>query len=506
MGGDCPSGTPAVQQDNRAMRFSRLLHDAEIAAKQRSGDTDVTGVAADSRLCKAGTCFVAVRGTAVDGHGYIRSAVTAGSAAVVCEDARKVPADTAFAVVGNSRGALGPLAQAFMGWPVRKLVSIGVTGTNGKTTVACLIESVLAAAGHRTGRLSTIAYDTGQRRLSPATTTPDAIMLGEMTGEMVQAGCSHVVIEVSSHALDQERTSGVEFQVGVFTNLSGDHLDYHKTMEAYFSAKRRLFESLSPESVAVINQDDPRGRILAEATPARVIWYGLNPGADLWAKIQRIDEKGSRFLVIRRDEQAYVTTPLIGRHNILNCLAAAAACFELGVDLAAVADGLQRVATIRGRLERVPTDAPYQVFVDYAHTDDALANVLSSLRPLTQGRIIVVFGCGGDRDRSKRPRMAAAAEKLADRIVVTSDNPRSEQPQKIIEDIVAGLGKGGRHKTDIEIDRRTAIAAAIHQAHPGDLVLIAGKGHECEQIMGDKRIHFDDVEVALEILAQGRRQ
>ncbi|MBL7132977.1 MAG: UDP-N-acetylmuramoyl-L-alanyl-D-glutamate--2,6-diaminopimelate ligase [Phycisphaerae bacterium] len=487
------------------MRFSKLLDDAEIAPKQRSGEADVTGVAADSRLCKRGTCFVAVRGTAVDGHAYIRSAVTAGSAAVVCEDAHDVPADIAFAVVGDTHRALGPLAQAFAGWPVRKLVSIGVTGTNGKTTVACLIESVLAVAGYRIGRLSTIGYDTGQRRLSPATTTPDAIALAEMTAEMVQAGCSHVVIEVSSHALDQQRTSGVEFQVGVFTNLSGDHLDYHKTMEAYFSAKRRLFEQLSAKAVAVINRDDRRGQTLAEVTPAKVAWYGLSPAAELWAKIQRIDEKGSRFLIIRRDEQARVATPLIGRHNILNCLAAAAACLELGVELAAVAAGLERITTIRGRLERVPADVPYQVFVDYAHTDEALANVLSSLRPLSQGRIIVVFGCGGDRDRSKRPRMAAAAERLADRIVITSDNPRSEQPRKIIEDIVAGLGECGRAKTNTEIDRRAAIAAAIDQARPGDVVLIAGKGHECEQIVGDERIHFDDVEVALEILSRRTR-
>ncbi len=487
------------------MRFSKLLDDAEIAATQRSGDTDVTGVAEDSRLCKAGTCFVAVRGTSDDGHGYIRSAVTAGSAAVVCEDAGNVPAGIAFAVVGNSRGAVGPLAQAFVGWPVRKLVSIGVTGTNGKTTVACLIESVLSAAGHRIGRLSTIGYDTGRRRLSPTTTTPDAISLAEMTAEMVQAGCTHAVIEVSSHALDQERTAGVQFQVGVFTNLSGDHLDYHKTMEAYFSAKCRLFEQLAPEAVAVINRDDPRGQGVSEITPARVVWYGLSAAAELRAKIQHIDEKGSRFLIIRRDEEARVITPLIGRHNILNCLAAASACLELGVDLGAVAAGLERIATIRGRLERVPADVPFQVFVDYAHTDDALANVLSGLRPLTQGRIIVVFGCGGDRDRSKRPRMAAVAERLADRILITSDNPRSEQPEKIIEDIAAGLSDAGRAKTDIVTDRRAAIAAAIDQACPADLVLIAGKGHECEQVIGDKRVHFDDVEVAVEILAERKR-
>ena len=487
------------------MLFSELLDKSGIAVKSRSGDAEVTGVTADSRLCEGGACFVALRGTSVDGHEYIPAAVAAGCSAVVCQDARAIARETPYAVVESTRGAVGPLAQAFADWPARKLVNVAVTGTNGKTTVTHLIRGILDSSHHRCGLLGTIGYDTHKQNYQAKTTTPDAVQIARMTAEMVSAGCTHMVMETSSHAIDQERIGGIDFRVGVFTNLSGDHLDYHKTMENYVQAKLRLFEGLSKDATAVINRDDPIAERFAESTQAGILWYGLSPAADLWAKIERIGYDGSRFEIINHDNREPVTTQLIGRHNILNCLAAASTALALGVDLREIARGLSRAETIRGRLEPVETDAAFQVFVDYAHTDDALANVLGSLRPLTDGRIIVVFGCGGDRDKEKRPRMAEVAESLADRIVITSDNPRGEEPRAIIDDIVAGLGEAGRQKTEIEPDRKSAIAAAIGSAGEADIVLIAGKGHECEQILGDKRIHFDDVQVAGEILSARRR-
>lgn len=441
---------------------------------------------------------MAVRGHAEDGHKYIPAAVEAGAAAIVCQDESSVPDGTPCAVVEDTHRALGRLAQAVRGWPARKLTCIGITGTNGKTTVAGLIRAVLAEAGYRPALLGTIAYETGAARRDAATTTPDAVALAELTAEMAQAGSTHLVMEVSSHGLDQHRTSGLDFRVGVFTNLSGDHLDYHKSLRRYRGAKRRLFEQLSPTASAVVNRDDPAADEIAHATPAEVVMYGLNPLAELRARIERIDTAGTRFTLLHAGRTAEVGLKLIGRHNVYNALAAAGACLELGIDLPEVASALGSVDRIPGRLEGVPTGAGYQVFVDYAHTDDALENVLRALRPVTQGRIILLFGCGGDRDRSKRPRMARVAADLADRIVITSDNPRSEDPRAIIEEILGGLDGAGRGKARVEPDRRKAIALAVGEARDGDAVLLAGKGHEPYQIVGAQRRPFDDAEVARE--------
>jgi UDP-N-acetylmuramoyl-L-alanyl-D-glutamate--2,6-diaminopimelate ligase len=480
------------------MRFAELLASAKVTALQSRGDAEITGVVADSRGCRAGCCFVAVRGCRDDGHRYIGAAAAGGAAAVVCEEASPVPKDTPFAVVEDTRAAVGPLAQAIRGWPADELVCIGVTGTNGKTTVADVAGAVLAEAGFRPAVLGTIRYETGRRVLEAGTTTPDAVALAELAAEMVAAGRTHLVMEVSSHALDQQRVCGLTFQAGVFTNLSGDHLDYHGTMERYKAAKRRLFELLPASSSAVLNRDDPAAEEMAAATSAQILWYGLSPAANVRARIERIDAEGTEFTLMLPDRTAAVTTRLIGRHNVYNALAAAAACASLGVDLPTIASALSKVQRVAGRLERVETGGGYQVFVDYAHTDDALKNVLKALRPLTRRRIILLFGCGGDRDRSKRPRMARVAQELADRIVITSDNPRSENPAAIVEEIVTGLNEAGRARTDLEPDRRKAIALAIDQARDGDVVLLAGKGHERYQTIGMNRIPFDDVEVARE--------
>ena len=483
------------------MKFSDLLASAGLAARLRGGDPDVTDVVADSGRVGAGSCFVAIRGTAVDGHVYIPTAIESGAAAIVCEDASGAGPAGAVAVVDDTRDAVGRLAQAIRGWPGREMVALGVTGTNGKTTVTYLIAAILEAAGFAPAVMGTIQYQTGRRDIPASTTTPDPIELADLTAEMVSCGRTHLVMEASSHALDQRRISGLDFRVAVFTNLTGDHMDYHKTIEHYLASKRRLFEVLGEGSVAVVNRDDPSAERMIEGTAAAVTWYGLSAAADLWARIDRIDPGGTTFTLIEGDSEVRVATPLIGRHNVMNCLAAAAACRAIGIGLDCVAGALAEVHRIPGRLERVPGEAPFEVFVDYAHTDDALRNVLESLLPIKRdGRVIVVFGCGGDRDRSKRPRMAGIAADLADRIVVTSDNPRSEDPGAIIDEIVAGLDEAGRRKTDIEADRRKAIDMAIEQARPGDVVVIAGKGHEAYQLIGTRRIEFDDVTVAAEAI------
>ena len=482
------------------MRFSELLAAAGIEPARRRGDADVTRITTDSRRCGAGFCFLAVRGTAADGHRFIRDAVQAGAAAVVCEEPAAVPEGVAFAAVADSRAAAGPIAQAACGWPARRLTNIGVTGTNGKTTIVHLIHAVLSATGGRPGLIGTVQYDTGVRTAQAAQTTPGAADLAEMMAEMVQAGRTHAVMEVSSHALDQSRTAGIDFQVGVFSNLSGDHLDYHHTMPEYFAAKRRLFEGLAPSAAAVVNIDDLRGQQLADATQAGVIRYGLGPTAELRGFIRDRSTAGTTFRVTWRGQAQDVSTALIGDHNVLNCLAAAGACLAVGTSLSAIGEALAAAPCVRGRLQRVEVDAPFQVFVDYAHTDDALANVLSALRRLTRGRLIVVFGCGGDRDSSKRPRMAEAVEKWADRILVTSDNPRTEDPDEIIRQIAAGFGPAARNRIVYERNRREAIRLAVDLAAAGDTVLIAGKGHETYQIVGTNRLRFDDVETAEEMI------
>ena len=483
------------------MRFSELLESAGVKAVRRGGDADVCDVQFNSRRCVKGSCFVAVKGSIDDGHKYIQAAVEAGASAVVCSDESFVPGGVPLAVLDDPRTAMGMLAQAINGWPARKLFHIGVTGTNGKSTTTILIRDVLESAGHKPALLGTITYETGKTVKPADTTTPDPVALAQMEAEMVAAGKTHLVMEVSSHALHQNRVGGLKFNVGVFTNLTGDHLDYHKTMEDYLAAKRLLFENLPADAVAVINRDDPAGEELAKATKARVVWYGLSSAADLQGRIERIGTAGTAFKVISSAGDAAVDTPLIGRHNVYNCLGAVGACMGAGVALADIAAVLSKVHNVPGRLQRVPSDAPFTVFVDYAHTDDALVNVLNAVRPITKGRIILVFGCGGDRDRTKRPRMAKVAGELADRIVITSDNPRSEDPREIIREILAGLDEQGRGKSLVEPDRRLAIKAAIEQAKDGDVVIIAGKGHEKYQIIGSQRNHFDDVEVAGEFIA-----
>ena len=488
------------------MRLSELMAAAGLRPRKMCGDAEVRDVQVDSRRCGSGSCFVAVRGAAEDGHKYVPAALKAGAVAVVCQDDSSVPESLPHAVMEDSREAPGLLAQAALGWPSRKLINIAVTGTKGKSTTTYLVRSILEEAGSLAGLLGTIAYQTGRRTLAAPTTTPDPVGLAEMTAEMVADGCTHLVMEVSSHALVQHRTAGVEFRVAVFTNLSGDHMDFHGDMASYLAAKRTLFEHLDAGATAVLNRDDPAGPAMAEATRAKVLWYSLQSPADLRGAVRRIDYSGTDFTVDFAGRETPFRTPLMGRHNAYNCLAAAGVAAALGIDLAVAARAVARLDRVPGRLEPVDAEAPFKVFVDYAHTDGALENVLRALRDVEKaGRVIVVFGCGGDRDRTKRPRMAAVAERLADVVVVTSDNPRGEDPAAIVAEVLTGFSPAARARAIVEVDRRLAIDAAIAQAAPGDVVLIAGKGHESYQILGSRRIHFDDLEVAAEAMRNRER-
>ena len=491
------------------MLLSHLLPAAGLRPGLLRGDVDVVDVQSDSRRCRAGTCFVAVRGAAEDGHRYIPQALAAGASAVVCQDASAVPSHIPCAVLEDSRSAPGLLAQAILGWPARKLTCIAITGTKGKSTSTYLIRAALEGAGLRVGLLGTISYQIGARSLDAPTTTPGPVELAEMMAEMVKGGCSHLVMEVSSHALDQDRTAGLDFAVAVFANLSGDHIDYHKDKPSYIAAKRKLFESLSPRATAVLNQDDPVSATMADAASGRKLWYGQGEGADLRGVIRHIDYSGTDFDVVCGGRSFAVRTPMVGRHNMYNCLCALGVAAAMGLDLEAATRAVGTVKIVPGRLESVLVDAPYKVFVDYSHTDGALENVLPAIRDVEadrgadgrpRGRVIVVFGCGGDRDRTKRPRMAKVAEELADRLIVTSDNPRTEDPQAIVNEVVAGLSPQGLAKAEVLVDRRAAIARAIEQAQAGDVVLIAGKGHETYQILGKRKVPFDDRVVAGEFI------
>lgn len=457
-------------------------------------------VRTDSRLVRAGDIFVAVKGAAVDGHDFIDRACANGARYIVCQDDHdRGQAPDSQITVPDSARAVGLLAQASRGRPSAKLTNLAVTGTNGKTTVGFLVHACIRHAGAGCGLLGTVVYDTGSG-ITPATlTTPDPLTIAQMQQHMVEAGARYMVAEASSHALSQDRLAGLDFHAAAFTNLSGDHLDYHKTKDNYLAAKTRLFAPLAPSATAVLNKQAPESQFIASQTKAKLCWYAVDEPADITAHVDSMTVNDSRFTLTWQGHSAKVTTPLIGDYNVANCLAAAGLCLAAGFDLDTIAAGLSSLTAIPGRLEKVG-DAEFSVIIDYAHTDDALKNVLATLKPLCQGKLIVVFGCGGDRDKTKRPRMAQVAEQLADTIVVTSDNPRTEEPKAIINDIMGGFTQGPSSAIVVEPDRARAIGLAIERAGADDVVLIAGKGHETYQIIGDRRLDFSDKEVALRSL------
>jgi UDP-N-acetylmuramoyl-L-alanyl-D-glutamate--2,6-diaminopimelate ligase len=487
------------------VRAQDLLARIPEAVASSIPELNLTSVAHDSRAVASGSVFVAIRGLKDDGNAYVDAALKKGAALVISEQPARpgVP----WLTVPDAREALATASALFHHDPARALTLVGVTGTNGKTTTAFLIEAVLQAAGHRVGLLGTIAYRVAGRAVEAARTTPESSDLQGLFHQMVDAGCTHAVMEVSSHSLALKRVHGCEFSVAVFTNLTRDHLDFHGDMESYFEAKRRLFtRQLSPGGHAVINVDDDWGQKLAAGLSGpHVHTYSLQRPATLRAENVDLSLTGTRFTVRTADAELRIESPLLGLFNVRNLLAAVGAGLALGLDPRDVQRGLAGVAGIPGRLERVEAGQDFTVVVDYAHTDDALKNLLETVRALGPRRVITVFGCGGDRDATKRPLMGAVAARLSDIVIVTSDNPRSEPPEAIMAEIQRGMNghRSGKERHAI-VDRREAIAKALELASTGDAVVIAGKGHETQQIIRDRKLPFDDRQVARELLADRR--
>ncbi|HYE19393.1 MAG TPA: UDP-N-acetylmuramoyl-L-alanyl-D-glutamate--2,6-diaminopimelate ligase [Tepidisphaeraceae bacterium] len=503
-----------------ALAGFELLRVVGFGAQPLPGDVGLTricDVTEDSRTIVPGSLFIARAGGKVDGKAFVPAAVRAGACAVVTDDPalRVAEGHESTPVIAASDAALATalIAEVFYGRPASSLRLVGVTGTNGKTTTTWLAWQLMNAARRRFGLVGTVVIDDGVETARAAMTTPPATEVSRTLARMRESGCIGAALEVSSHALDQKRADALAFDAAVFTNLSGDHLDYHKTMEAYAGAKHRLFALLREDGVAIVNALDPWWRTVAGASKSRVLRAGVGPGSaalDVSGEIVEHTRAGMRLALRGPWGEFDARTGLIGEYNAFNVLAAVTAAHHLGLPADRLAASLPALTAPPGRLERVsPPDGPVHVFVDYAHSDDSLRNVLTATRAVMQGKgeLIAVFGCGGDRDRTKRPRMGLAASQLADRVIVTSDNPRTERPSDIIDEVLSGVPPHRRGRVGVQADRSQAIHAAIANATEGDVVVIAGKGHETEQILpdgkgGTHRIHFDDREVAREALAR----
>ena len=490
--------------NRKSMELEQLVRQLRDPIVTGSLDRRIASLSYDSREASPGSLFVAIRGNVVDGHSFIEQAIDRGAIAIVSEEPGLTQRVTHIQVP-DSRDALARLAAAFYSNPSKQLRMIGVTGTNGKTTTTYLIKHLLERAGQRTGLIGTVSYEIGERVLPASRTTPESLDLQSILAQCVDARCANVVMEVSSHALELERVDGIGFRVAIFTNLTQDHLDFHRGMKEYFEAKARLFAELRDAEgkgrTAIINVDDAYGQQLVarfgRALP--IITFGMGARADLRASNFKIEPTGTSYQLDIKGKSFLVRLPLIGRFNIYNSLAALAAIQALGLDVRAAVLALARAPQVPGRLEAVPARRQFQIFVDYAHTDDALLNVIKTCRDLSPNRLIVVFGCGGNRDKSKRPLMGAVADQNADYSIITSDNPRKEDPAQIIRDIEAGFRT---KRFESVLDRREAITRAIQLAQPRDIVLIAGKGHEKYQEFADRTIPFDDIEVAARALEE----
>jgi UDP-N-acetylmuramoyl-L-alanyl-D-glutamate--2,6-diaminopimelate ligase len=489
-----------------ALRGHGLIK-ADDALRAEAAVGAVSGLAYDSRTVKSGHVFVALKGLHADGTAFARQAIDRGAAAIVSEQPAPEGVHVPWAIVGDARLALALLATTFYRDPSREMRVVGITGTNGKTTTAYLLAGIFEAAGIRCGVLGTVAYKIGDELREATRTTPEAPDVQALLREMVDRGCGACAMEVSSHALALRRVDGMTFAAAVFTNLTRDHLDFHAGMDDYFRAKRRLFDMLPRTAPSIVNVDDPRGASLIDAG-GRPLTYGMQRPADVKSGPVSFSLDGLQFDVATPRDTLHVRSKLIGKPNVYNILAAVATATALEVSSDAIEKGLYALDAVPGRFQTVsgPND-DVTVVVDYAHTDDALRNLLETARPLAHGRLITVFGCGGDRDRTKRPLMGAVAGRLSDVIVITSDNPRSEDPARIIEEIQRGITPDTRRERQsllTIVDRRQAIARAVEIARAGDVVLVAGKGHEKYQVIGDRTLAFDDVAVAREAL--GRRR
>jgi UDP-N-acetylmuramoyl-L-alanyl-D-glutamate--2,6-diaminopimelate ligase len=503
-----------VEGRRETMKLGQLI--TGMSHCQISGDPEqpINGLAYDSRQVKPGNLFVALRGHERDGHDYLGDALERGAMALVGESFLGIGENVTKVRVDDSREALSRLSIQFYNHPFDGLNLIGITGTNGKTTTSYLLESILTSAGAKPGVVGTINYRYSGKSHPAPVTTPESLDLMRFLREMADDGVTDVIVEVSSHALDQKRTEGCPFKVAIFTNFSRDHLDYHHTMENYFRSKSLLFSDLlrngqSKKNIAILNMDDPKGVELAALTQAEIMTYGLREVCDVGAESIASDKAGLKGDLITPQGKRTFQSPLIGEINVYNILAASAAAIALDIDLDSVVEGIERLERVPGRLEPVRNKRGLTIVVDYAHTPDALLKALRDVRPFVKGKLITVFGCGGDRDKGKRPEMGRVAGEHSDLVFITSDNPRREEPMSIIGQIEKGtqesgmkrVGGSSNHRSKtlgyiMEVDRETAIRQAISEADIEDFVLIAGKGHEDYQIVGRERRHFDDREVA----------
>lgn len=488
------------------MQLKALIASATVSGSSGTLEREISSIAYDSRRVEPGSLFVALKGEKVDGSQYVTQAIERGAEAVVGELEQPVAGAT-YIVVPNSREALADLAAVFYQHPSKFLKVAAVTGTNGKTTTTFLIKHICDQFLLRCGLIGTVRYEFGERVLPAPRTTPESLDLQELLWQMRSAGCKAVAMEVSSHALTQARVRGVEFDAAIFTNLTQDHLDYHGTMEAYFEAKALLFSGLpgqaKKKAKAIINMDDRFGaQLIARCKHEMpVASYGLGAPADFRASNVRVDFQGTSYQLDAGGRSYLVRLPLIGNFNVYNSLAAIAGAHAMGVDIRSAVLSMASAPAVPGRLEPVPAQRQFKVFVDYAHTDDALLNVIKTCRELQPARLIVVFGCGGSRDKTKRPRMGAVVDQYADYAIVTSDNPRKEDPLEIIGDIKPGMKHG---RFEVIVDRREAIFKAIAMAGARDIILIAGKGHENYQEFADYSLPFDDVAIATQAIEEKR--
>ena len=483
------------------MKLRDIIRDIEVISLSADPDTEITGISYDSRKTQPGDLFVAVKGFTSDGHRFIPAAVEKGAAAVLCQD---IPTDEVpYVRTADCRLGLALAGAAFYGHPADEMKIIGFTGTSGKTSSTHILKHVLETKlGAKVGLIGTNGNMIGDQLIHTEYTTPESLELQKLFRDMADAGCTHVVMEVSSHSLALERVAGITFDVAVFTNLSQDHLDLHGTMEEYAKAKRKIFTQCR---IGCINRDDARADFMAEGAQCPIYTYSVQRSdADLSAKDVRLSASGVRFAAVTAGELALARLPIPGMFSVYNALSVMAASICLGMSLADCADGVSSASGVKGRMESVPTDGDYSIIIDYSHKPDALEKALKTLRPVTRGRLMVLFGCGGDRDHGKRPIMGSIAVRNADIVIVTSDNPRTEDPMAIIEEILPGL-KERPAAARVIPDRREAIAWAIDNAGPGDVILLAGKGHEDYQIIGHEKFPMDERVIVAEHLRQRKQ-
>lgn len=487
------------------MYLKKVLKGIDVKTKDEISGLGIHGISCDSRKTRKGDLFIAVKGCALDGHRFIGEAISNGAVAVLSDRSFSSSNAVKKILVKDAQTSLPALAANFYGNPSKRLKVIGVTGTNGKTTVTYLLESILNKAGFETGVIGTINYRFKEKAFTATNTTPGPIELESMLADMLKSGCEYAIMEVSSHSLHQHRVDNIFFDTAVFTNITEEHLDYHRTIGNYFEAKKRIFGKLKSRGTAILNNDDKRVAALKNSIKKRVLTYGLENDADVAAKEIKLSLNGSSFIAVTPKGPIDIRTKLIGRHNVSNILAGIAASFADGLDLGHIKRGVESFECVPGRLEPIDLRQPFRVFVDYAHTEDALYNILSLLRAVAKNNIITVVGCGGNRDRKKRPLMGKVSCEYSDRVIITSDNPRFEEPRHIISEIENGII--GRYSNyEVIEDRRAAIEKALACASRDDIVVIAGKGHEKYQIVKDKIMPFDDCEVVRSILKGNKNE